>query len=470
MSDFSTLGLDATVLRAVADLGHTTPTPIQAAAIPTILEGRDVVAIAQTGTGKTAAFVLPLLTRLAQKRPAPVARHAHILVLAPTRELAAQIEDCIRQYGAHLRLRSAVVVGGVSPGPQIRALSQGLDILVATPGRLLDHVGTGAMNLARTHTLVLDEADQMLDLGFMPAIKRIMQLLPRERQTVLLSATMPKEIRGLAQNFLHEPKEIAVTPAAKPVERIDQQAIACDHAAKRPILAALLSRPDTTRAVVFARTKRGADKVAKFLEIAGFSAAAIHGNKSQNQRERALDGFRAGHVKVLVATDIAARGIDVDGVSHVINYELPNVPEAYVHRIGRTARAGASGVAIALVAPDERMFLRDIERLTGRQVAYVPAPEGIVLPPPGPAQTPAADSRSGHQGHGHRAPQPHGQTPGGHRQQRRRGRGRPNGGQHAQDGRAQNGHGQKGKPAHRGQGGDNRQSGAHADFVRRLGG
>jgi ATP-dependent RNA helicase RhlE len=450
MSDFTTLGLADPVLRAVADLGHTVPTKIQAEAIPTILEGRDVVAIAQTGTGKTAAFVLPLLTRLSRQRPPTIARHTHILVLAPTRELAAQIEDCIRQYGAHLRLRSAVVVGGVSPGPQIRAMAGGLDILVATPGRLLDHTGTGAAILARTHTLVLDEADQMLDLGFMPAIKRIMSMLPRERQTILLSATMPKEIRGLAQNFLRDPKEIAVAAAAKPIERIEQRAIACDHNAKRPILSALLRLPETTRSIVFARTKRGADKVAKYLFDQGFSVSAIHGNKSQGQREKALDGFRAGHVKVLVATDIAARGIDVDGISHVINFELPNVPEAYVHRIGRTARAGASGIAIALVAPDERAFLRDIERLTRLTVPYVPAPEGIVIPAPSAENAHAPFGRqgapSGHTPHGHRPPKQH----------RGRGRGRPQGqGQ---------GHGQS-------HGGGNRPaSGGHSDFVRKLGG
>ena len=459
MSDFTTLGLADAVLRAVADQGHTTPTKIQAEAIPVILEGSDVVAIAQTGTGKTAAFVLPLLTRLARQRPPSIARHTHALVLAPTRELAAQIEDCIRDYGAHLRLRSAVVVGGVSPGPQIRAMAGGLDILVATPGRLLDHVGTGAAILARTHTLVLDEADQMLDLGFMPAIKRIMQLLPRERQTILLSATMPKEIRGLAQNFLREPREIAVAPAAKPIERIDQRAILLEHNAKRPVLAALLRQPDTTRTVVFARTKRGADKVTKYLLDQGFSAAAIHGNKSQGQREKALDGFRAGHVKVLVATDIAARGIDVDGVSHVINFELPNVPEAYVHRIGRTARAGASGVAIALVGPDERAFLRDIERLTRLTVPFVPAPEGIVVPAPSAENSHAPFGHRQGQPNGHA---PHGHAPHGHRgPKRHRGRGRPQGQGHAQ------GHG-GGHRQH--QGGAGHAGAAHADFVRKLGG
>jgi ATP-dependent RNA helicase RhlE len=464
MSDFTTLGLAEIVQRAVADQGHTTPTKIQAAAIPVILEGRDVVAIAQTGTGKTAAFVLPLLTRLAAQRPAPISRHPHILVLAPTRELAAQIEDCVRQYGAHQRLRTAVVVGGVSPGPQIRALANGLDILVATPGRLLDHVGTGAVNLSRTHTIVLDEADQMLDLGFMPAIKRIMTLVPRDRQTILLSATMPKEIRGLAQNFLRDPAEIAVAPAAKPIERIDQRVMHLDHQAKRGALASVLRGPDMARAIVFTRTKRGADKVQKFLEVNGFAAAAIHGNKSQNQRERALDGFRDGHVKVLVATDIAARGIDVDGVSHVINFELPNVPEAYVHRIGRTARAGASGIAIAFCGPDERDFLRDIERLTGIRIPVVGAPEGVATI----AAPASAEPERMPRGQAHR--QPHGQHPNGQHPNGQHPHGhRPHRGGAKRRGRGGKPHGQMGHGRSQG-GGDQRHSGAHSDFVRKLGG
>jgi len=408
MTDFTNLGLPEAILRALADQKHVTPTKIQEAAIPAILAGNDVVGIAQTGTGKTGAFVLPLLARLAAENKRAPARANHVLILAPTRELASQIEDSVRSYGAYVRPRTAVVVGGVAPGGQIRAMANGLDILVATPGRLLDHISTGAATLAHTQVIVLDEADQMLDLGFMPAIRRLMAMLPRERQTILLSATMPKEIRQLASNFLRNPQEIAVAPASKPIERIEQSAIALDNQAKRGVLGAILQSPDCTRAIVFTRTKRGADRVSKFLDFARIPCAAIHGNKSQNQRERALDAFRDGHIKVLVATDIAARGIDVDGVSHVINYELPNVPEAYVHRIGRTARAGKSGIAIALVAPDERAFLRDIERLTKLQVPFVPAPEGIAMPamPEGaslnePAERDPRSFRGGRHGHGH---------------------------------------------------------------------
>lgn len=407
MTDFNSLGLPEAILRALADQKHVTPTKIQEAAIPAILAGNDVVGIAQTGTGKTGAFVLPLLARLSAENKRAPARGNHVLILAPTRELASQIEDSVRSYGAYIRPRTAVVVGGVAPGGQIRAMANGLDILVATPGRLLDHISTGAATLAHTQAIVLDEADQMLDLGFMPAIRRLMAMLPRERQTILLSATMPKEIRQLASNFLRNPQEIAVAPASKPIERIEQSAIALDNQAKRGVLGAILQSPDCTRAIVFTRTKRGADRVSKFLDFARIPCAAIHGNKSQNQRERALDAFRDGHIKVLVATDIAARGIDVDGVSHVINYELPNVPEAYVHRIGRTARAGKSGIAIALVAPDERAFLRDIERLTKLQVPFVTAPEGIAMPamPEGaslnePAERDPRSFRGGRHGHG----------------------------------------------------------------------
>jgi ATP-dependent RNA helicase RhlE len=405
MSDFNSLGLPEAILRALADQKHVTPTKIQEAAIPAILAGNDVVGIAQTGTGKTGAFVLPLLARLASENKRAPARGSHVLILAPTRELASQIEDSVRSYGAYVRPRTAVVVGGVAPGGQIRAMANGLDILVATPGRLLDHISTGAATLAHTQVIVLDEADQMLDLGFMPAIRRLMAMLPRERQTILLSATMPKEIRQLASNFLRNPQEIAVAPASKPIERIEQSAIALDNQAKRGVLGAILQSPDCTRAIVFTRTKRGADRVSKFLDFARIPCAAIHGNKSQNQRERALDSFRDGHIKVLVATDIAARGIDVDGVSHVINYELPNVPEAYVHRIGRTARAGKSGIAIALVAPDERAFLRDIERLTKLQVPFVAAPEGIAMPEGAslsePAERDPRSFRGGRHGNGH---------------------------------------------------------------------
>jgi ATP-dependent RNA helicase RhlE len=373
---FAALGLAEPILKAVAAEGYTTPTPIQRQAIPVIHAGHDLLGIAQTGTGKTAAFVLPMLERLAADRRPAKPRTCRMLVLAPTRELAAQIADAVKTYGRHQRPSVAVVVGGVRPGPQIRDLARGVDILVATPGRLLDHMGTNAVRLDEATVAVLDEADQMLDLGFMPAIRRIMARLPAKRQTMLFSATMPDPIRKLASDFLHEPREIRVAPAAKPVDAVEQRVILVDAKAKRATLARLLGQPEVTRAIVFTRTKHGADRVTRHLDAAGIAAVAIHGNKSQPQRERALDAFRDGKIRVLVATDIAARGIDVDGISHVINFELPNVPESYVHRIGRTARAGAAGIAIALCDPAERPLLRDIERLIGRALPKEGSHEG----------------------------------------------------------------------------------------------
>lgn len=366
MTKFTDLGLTETLLPALAAEGYIIPTPIQHQAIPPLRAGHDVLGIAQTGTGKTAAFVLPLLDRLARDRHAPRAKQCRALILAPTRELAGQIADNITRYGRDLRPRTALVVGGVKPGPQIKALASGVEILVATPGRLEDHLATGAVRLDKTDVIVLDEADQMLDLGFLPAIRRLMTRLPGDRQTVLFSATMPKPIRALARDFQQNPQEIAVTPAARPIERIEQRAIAVTAGAKPGLLMDLLAAEDVTRAVVFTRTKRGADKLCRTLDQAGLNAAAIHGNKSQAQRTKTLTAFRAGHTPILVATDIAARGIDIDDVTHVINYELPTVPEAYVHRIGRTARAGKTGTAIAFCDADERGLLRDIERLIGR--------------------------------------------------------------------------------------------------------
>ncbi|MEX2296629.1 MAG: DEAD/DEAH box helicase, partial [Dongiaceae bacterium] len=322
--------------------------------------------IAQTGTGKTAAFVLPMLERLLADRTPVKPRTCRNLILAPTRELAQQIAEAIKVYGKNLHPSVAVVVGGVRPGPQIRQLSRGVDVVVATPGRLLDHVGTNALRLNEAQVVVLDEADQMLDLGFIPAIRRILAQIPAQRQTMLFSATMPDAIRKLAADFLRSPQEIRVTPAAKPVDAVEQSVILVDSSGKRSMLARLLGQTDVKRAIVFTRTKHGADRVTKHLENDGISAVAIHGNKSQPQRERALEDFRSNRIKVLVATDIAARGIDVDGITHVVNYELPNVPESYVHRIGRTARAGASGIAVAFCDPAERGMLRDIERLIGR--------------------------------------------------------------------------------------------------------
>ena len=376
MKHFNELGLAEPLLRAISNEGYSQPTPIQAQVIPIMLAGDDIVGIAQTGTGKTAAFVLPLLNRIHAQRERPGPKNCSALILAPTRELASQIADSIRTYGKEMRVSVTVVLGGVKPGGQIRALARGTDIVVATPGRLLDHVQTGVIRLDKTETVVLDEADQMLDLGFMPTIRKILAKLPKERQTVLLSATMPQQIRGLADDFLNHPKEVSVAPTSRPIERIDQSVMHVERAQKRDALVGILRAKDVERAIVFTRTKRGADKVCEFLQKAGINSGAIHGNKSQPQRERTLGDFRSSRTKVLVATDIAARGIDVDGISHVINYELPNVPEAYVHRIGRTARAGNSGIAISLCEHSERGLLRDIERLIGNTVHRGDAPEG----------------------------------------------------------------------------------------------
>ena len=371
MTTFSELGLTESLLRAIAAEGYETPTAIQIAAIPLGLAGHDVVGIAQTGTGKTAAFVLPLLQRLSAEAARPQPRTCRALILTPTRELAAQIDDCIRAYGRFLKLSSAVVVGGVKAGPQIAALARGVDILVATPGRLLDHMGSGAARLDAVGAVVLDEADQMLDLGFLPAIRRILAKTPAARRTALFSATMPPPIRALADDFLKSPKEVRATPVSRPVDLIEQRVIAVASADKRAVLVDLLTAEATGRTIVFTRTKHGADRVVKHLTQAGIAATAIHGNKSQSQRTRTLAAFKSGETRILVATDIAARGIDIDEVSHVVNFELPNVPEVYVHRIGRTARAGASGVAITLCDPaEERGLLRDIEKLIARTLLH----------------------------------------------------------------------------------------------------
>ena len=368
MTQFTELGLAAPILKALADEGYTTPTPIQTKAIPPVLAGSDLLGIAQTGTGKTAAFALPILHRLAaDRRPAP-RKGCSVLVLTPTRELASQIGDSFRSYGRHLRPSIAVVFGGVSHRPQIQALAGGVDILIATPGRLLDHMAARAINLQNTEILVLDEADRMLDMGFVRPIRQIVSHLPAKRQTLFFSATMPQEIAGLSSAFLRNPVKVTVTPVSSTAERVNQRVIYVESQKKRALLADLLSDPGMSRTLVFTRTKRGADRVAQHLEDAGVRVAAIHGNKSQRQREIALDAFRKAKIRVLVATDIAARGIDVDGVSHVVNYELPDVPEDYVHRIGRTARAGASGSAISLCDAAERNLLRGIERLTRQTI------------------------------------------------------------------------------------------------------
>jgi ATP-dependent RNA helicase RhlE len=375
LSDFASLGLAAPLLEALAAEGYTSPTPIQARAIPQVLEGHDLLGIAQTGTGKTAAFALPILHLLAGAPRARKPRSVRTLVLSPTRELAAQIEQSFRVYGRKLRLSSGVVFGGSPLGRQERMMGPGLDVLVATPGRLLDLIERRALTIENVEILVLDEADQMLDLGFIHALRRIVKMLPQQRQTLFFSATMPQSIATLAREYLHEPVKVEVTPVATTAERVDHRVIQVYGPDKPSVLRTILGDEMVQRSLVFSRTKHGADKIVRYLEQSGLAAAAIHGNKSQGQRERALNAFRRGDLPVLVATDIAARGIDVDGVSHVIQYDLPDVPETYVHRIGRTARAGATGIAIALCATDERGNLRDIERLTRSRVPVMDMPK-----------------------------------------------------------------------------------------------
>jgi ATP-dependent RNA helicase RhlE len=363
LTSFLELGLAQPITRALADEQYATPTPIQTQTIPQVLAARDVVGIAQTGTGKTAAFALPILHRLAASPRRPDARSCRVLVLSPTRELSAQIVESFQTYGRYLRPQVALAIGGVPINRQIRALAAGVDVLVATPGRLLDLMQNRAVHLDRVEVFVLDEADRMLDMGFIHDIRRIVAKLPAKRQTLLFSATMPAEIADLASHMLRDPARIAVTPAATTVERIAQRVIHLDRGGKPALLAEILRQEAVARTLVFTRTKRGADKVVRALAKAGLAAEAIHGNKSQGQRERVLAAFRTGRLRTLIATDIAARGIDVEGISHVVNYDLPNIPESYVHRIGRTARAGADGVAISFCDPEEAVFLRDIEKL-----------------------------------------------------------------------------------------------------------
>jgi ATP-dependent RNA helicase RhlE len=369
LTQFTDLGLAKPLLKALADEGYTQPTPIQAQAIPGVMAGRDLLGIAQTGTGKTAAFALPILHRLAENRKPAPRRSCRVLVLSPTRELATQIGESFKAYGKHLGVTVAVVFGGVKYGGQMKALAPGVDVLVATPGRLLDHLQEKTISLEGVETLVLDEADQMLDMGFILPIRRIVKFVPAKRQNLFFSATMPSEIEKLAGELLNpNPLKVSVTPAATTVERINQRVLFVEQQRKRALLAELFDDETFKRVIVFTRTKRGADRVAKGLEQVGVEAASIHGDKTQGQRERALAAFKAGQVRALVATDIAARGIDIDAVSHVVQYELPNVPEAYVHRIGRTARAGADGSAVAFCADDERGLLKDIEKVTRQRI------------------------------------------------------------------------------------------------------
>jgi ATP-dependent RNA helicase RhlE len=368
---FAALGLSQTLLRALDDAQYSRPTAIQQQSIPPLLGGADLLGIAQTGTGKTAAFTLPLLQILAEEGFSPKPRSARALILAPTRELALQIADSIRTYGRHGRVRLAVIMGGVSARAQIDALRRGVDILIATPGRLLDLVQQRHVVLGECEFLVIDEADRMLDMGFIRDVRKIVAMLPDERQTLLFSATMPAEIARLAGEILHEPERVEITARTVAVERVEQYVHHLSAAGKRDRLTELLRSGDFSRVIVFTRTKRGADQVVKRLAAAGIDAEALHGNKSQNVRQRTLSNFRGGKTRILVATDIASRGIDVDGVTHVINYELPHEPESYVHRIGRTARAGASGIAISFCDPGERTQLRAIERLVRQALRVV---------------------------------------------------------------------------------------------------
>ncbi len=363
LKSFHDLGLAAPIARALAEENYVTPTPIQTEAIPYVLAGRDLVGIAQTGTGKTAAFALPILNHLLTQRLRAEQRACRVLVLSPTRELSGQILESFRTYGRHVRPTAALVIGGVPMGRQIRSLVNGVDVLVATPGRLLDLMQQQAIRLDRVEIFVLDEADRMLDMGFIRDIRRIVAKLPAKRQTLFFSATMPAEIEQLVRELLHDPARVAVTPPAKTVDQVEQRVVLVDRGEKSALLAELLNSGQVDRALVFTRTKHGADKLVRGLVKAGIAAEAIHGNKSQNNRERVLAAFRNGRVRTLIATDIAARGIDVDGISHVVNDDLPNIPESYVHRIGRTARAGAAGIAISFCAQDEMPFLRDIEKL-----------------------------------------------------------------------------------------------------------
>ena len=399
MTSFNDFGLAAPILRALAEEKYVTPTPIQAQTVPLVLQGRDVIGIAQTGTGKTAAFALPIIHHLSTKRLRPEKKSCRVLVLSPTRELSGQISDSFRAYGRHIRpLAVALAIGGVPINRQIRSLAHGVEVLVATPGRLIDLVNQRAVTLNQVEILVLDEADRMLDMGFIHDIKRIVAMLRKERQTLFFSATMPQEITRLADSMLRDPARVAVTPQASTVDRVEQRVILTEKSAKPNLLVDVLKTEKTDRVLVFTRTKHGADKVVRALQKSGFGAEAIHGNKSQNQRERVLADFRTGKLRILIATDIAARGIDVDGVSHVVNYDLPNIPESYVHRIGRTARAGADGIAISFCDHEEAPFLRDIERMIRMSIPSTDKRTGE-RPAHRPAQH-AAGNRNG--GHPHR--------------------------------------------------------------------
>ncbi|MDP2804078.1 MAG: DEAD/DEAH box helicase [Phreatobacter sp.] len=396
---FSDLGLAEPLLRSLHDAGYSTPTPIQAKAIPHLLDDHDLIGIAQTGTGKTAAFALPILQHLAEDLVRPPAKGVRALVLAPTRELALQIFESVTRMSKNLKLRHAVIFGGVGQKPQVDALARGIDVLVATPGRLIDLMNQGLVRLDTVTHLVLDEADRMLDMGFIRDVKKIIAKLPDQRQSMLFSATMPTEVAKLARDMLWEPMRVEVTPETVTVEAIEQHVYHVGTADKRTLLEKLLTDPALARVVVFTRTKHGANRLAGQLEKSGFSADAIHGNKSQNARQRALAAFKTGECRILVATDLFARGIDVAEVTHVINFDLPNEPESYVHRIGRTGRAGRTGIALAFCDPSERGHLAAIEKLTRVRLAVVGSPiqasaRGETRPPPAPARRPQPRRRA----------------------------------------------------------------------------
>ena len=368
MTSFSDFGLHHLLLKALHEKKYTAPTPIQMQAIPPALEGRDILGLAQTGTGKTAAFLLPILHHLLANKAKPNPKESHVLVLTPTRELAVQIGQSLAAYSTFVRLKRIVLFGGVSLAPQVRDLARGVDILIATPGRLLDHVRQGTFRLGGTQYVVLDEADRMLDMGFAPDIKKIFADLPQERQTLLFSATMPREVEDLVQRYLHEGVRVEIAPQATTAQNIEQKVLFVRQANKRNLLESLFEGRNVQRAIIFARTKHGANRIAEHLSEGGIKADALHGGKSQGARQKALDLFRKGRLRALVATDIAARGIDVTGVTHVINFDLPNEPESYVHRIGRTARAGAGGVALSFCNTEEVAYLRSIEKTIRQSV------------------------------------------------------------------------------------------------------
>jgi len=459
---FESLGLAPALLRALSEHGYTTPTPIQAEAIPHALAGHDLLGGAQTGTGKTAAFALPLLQRLSvDAAQGGRGRAPRALILVPTRELAVQVSESLRDYGRHLRLQVAMIFGGVGMQPQIDALRRGVDILVATPGRLIDHLQQGTASLSSVRILVLDEADRMLDMGFLPAMKRILAKVPSERQTLLFSATFDPAIRALALEFMRDPQQVQIAARNTVAETIAHRVHPVDSARKRDLLVDILARRHTEQAIVFGRTKHGCNRLSEQLEKAGLKAMAIHGNKSQSARQKALNAFKDGSIRILVATDVAARGLDIPDLPLVINYELPNVPEDYVHRIGRTGRNGASGEALSLVSADEAPLLKQIQRVLKADV-LIEAVEGYAPQQPlrldiaGDARAPGArpqgprPARKPHRGHGHAKPGERGpQAHAGHKSSRGGEARRADGTSGRQDGGAGRGHG----PQRRGRGG-----------------